>query len=29
MDKPMFDDVGLWVQAFLSPTVLVLSLIHI
>jgi len=23
MDKPMFDDVGLWVQAFLSPTVLV------
>ena len=23
MDKPMLDDVGLWVQAFLSPTVLV------
>ena len=23
MDKPMLDDVGLWVQAFLSPTLLV------
>jgi len=23
MDKPMLDDVGLWLQAFLSPTVLV------
>lgn len=23
MDKPMLDDVGLWMQAFLSPTVLV------
>ena len=23
MDKPMLDDLGLWVQAFLSPTVLV------
>ena len=23
MDMPMLDDVGLWVQAFLSPTVLV------
>jgi len=23
MDKPMLDDVGLWVQSFLSPTVLV------
>lgn len=23
MDMPMLDDLGLWVQAFLSPTVLV------